>query len=230
MTPDNLALLYRNRFAEHKLARKNAIWKTLCVGFLARFVRPDDTVVDVASGYGEFVNNIRARRKVAVDLNPDARCFLDLGVKFHLAEAARVGELLHGEADAVFTSNFLEHLPNKSALEVFLASVFEALKPGGRYLILGPNLRYLAGAYWDFYDHHLGLTHKSLCEALHLAGFEIELCIDRFLPYTTHGALPTHPALVWLYVRIPFAWRFLGKQFFIVARKPRETPAPGRAG
>jgi SAM-dependent methyltransferase len=223
MTSDNLALLYRNRFAEHELVRKNAIWKTLCAGFLARFVRPDDTVVDVASGYGEFVNNIRAKRKVAVDLNPDARRFLDSGVKFHLAEAARVGDLMHGEADAVFTSNFLEHLPNKLALDVFLAAVFEALKPGGRYLILGPNLRYLAGEYWDFYDHHLGLTHKSLCEALSLAGFEIDLCIDRFLPYTTRGALPTHPALVWLYVRMPFAWRFLGKQFFIAARKPHEA-------
>jgi hypothetical protein len=66
----------------------------------------------------------------------------------------------------------------------------------------------------------LGLTHLSLNEALQLKGFNVEICVDRFLPYTTQGALPTHPALVWLYLKIPIAWRFFGKQFFIVAKKP----------
>jgi hypothetical protein len=95
-----------------------------------------------------------------------------------------------------------------------------ALKPGGKYLILGPNLRYLPGQYWDFYDHHLGLTHLSLSEALQLKGFNIESCIDRFLPFTTQGALPTHPYLVWAYFKIPLVWKLLGKQFFVVAQKP----------
>jgi hypothetical protein len=121
----------------------------------------------------------------------------------------------------VFTSNFLEHLPDKAALEQLLDQVLLSLKPGGRYLIMGPNLLYLPGQYWDFYDHHLGLTHLSLCEALALRGFEIEQCVDRFLPYTTQGALPTHPALVRAYLAFPPAWKFFGKQFFIVARKPR---------
>ena len=55
-------------------------------------------------------------------------------------------------------------------------------------MIMGPNLRYLPGEYWDFYDHHLGLTHASLCEILAIKGFQIERCVDRFLPYTTQGA------------------------------------------
>ena len=92
----------------------------------------------------------------------------------------------------------------------FLEQVWIALKPGGRYLILGPNLRYLNGAYWDFFDHHLGLTHLSLSEALRMQGFEIDTCIDRFLPFTTQGALPTHPLLVRAYLLAPCAWRFPG--------------------
>lgn len=122
-------------------------------------------------------------------------------------------------ADVVFTSNFLEHLPNKQSLDVFLEQVKLVLKPGGRYLILGPNLRYLPGQYWDFYDHHLGLTHVSLCEALKLKGFGIQTCLDKFLPYTTQGALPTHPFFVNMYLKFPFAWKLLGKQFFIEAIK-----------
>lgn len=220
MQDHELSQLYRMRFAEAQLPRKNAIWRVICSDFLQRIVRPTDTVVDVACGYGEFINNIVAGRKVAVDLNEDASRFLAPGITFHLAPATGFASVVDGDADVVFTSNFLEHLPDKKTLERFLEQVMHALKPGGRYLILGPNLRYLPGAYWDFYDHHLGLTHLSLSEVLRLKGFEIEQCIDRFLPYTTQGALPTHPWLVRLYLKVPFAWRLLGKQFFIVARKP----------
>jgi SAM-dependent methyltransferase len=217
---NELTELYRIRFADDQLPRKNAIWKIICGRFLQRFVKPTDTVIDVACGYGEFLNNISAKKKIAVDLNPDATRYLDKSVEFHLKKATELGSVAAGTADVVFTSNFLEHLPDKTTLDEFLDQVLIALRPGGSYLILGPNLRYLPGAYWDFYDHHLGLTHLSLSEALQLKGFQIQLCIDRFLPFTTQGALPTHPLLVRLYLAIPFAWRFLGKQFFIVARKP----------
>ena len=165
MNSNELTDLYRIRFAEQQLPRKNAIWRTICRDYLQRFVEPSDTVVDVACGYGEFLNNIVAKRKIAVDLNPDALRYLDQGVEFHLRKATELGRVVTGTADLVFTSNFLEHLPDKKTLDEFLGQVLLALKPGGRYMILGPNLRYLPGQYWDFYDHHLGLTHLSLVEA-----------------------------------------------------------------
>jgi SAM-dependent methyltransferase len=220
MNSNNLSELYKLRFAEEQLPRKNAIWKVICNGFLQRFIRPSDTVVDVACGYGEFLNNISANRKIAVDLNPDARKFLDSATEYYQCKATSLGSVISGGADVVFTSNFLEHLPDKKTLDEFLDQVLIALKPGGKYIILGPNLRYLPGQYWDFYDHHLGLTHLSLSEALQLKGFKLALCIDRFLPFTTQGALPTHPLLVWAYLKLPPAWKVLGKQFLIVAQKP----------
>jgi SAM-dependent methyltransferase len=219
MNGNDLSELYKIRFAEAELPRKNAIWKVICNDYLQRFIRPTDTVVDIACGYGEFLNNIRAARKIAVDLNPDAKKFLSADVEFNHRLATDLSSVVNGESDVVFTSNFLEHLPDKKTLDLFLDEVLSALKPGGKYIILGPNLRYLPGEYWDFYDHHLGLTHLSLCEALQLKGFEIDLCVDRFLPYTTQGALPTHPLLVKAYLKLPLVWPLLGKQFFIVARK-----------
>jgi SAM-dependent methyltransferase len=219
-----LSDLYRIRFADAMLPRKNAIWRVICEDYLQRFVRPTDTVVDIACGYGEFINNIACARKIAVDLNPDARRFLAADVEFRECAATEVATVVDGAADVVFTSNFLEHLPDKAVLSRFLEQVHQALKPGGRYVILGPNLRYLPGQYWDFFDHHLGLTHQSLAEALRLKGFEIELLIDRFLPYTTQGALPTHPLLVKAYLKVPAAWKLLGKQFLVVARKPALRP------
>lgn len=220
MDGHDLSELYRIRFSDEQLPRKNAIWKVICREYLQQYILPSDTVVDVACGYGEFINNVSATRRVAVDLNPDARRFLRPEVEFHEAPATSLGSVVRNSADFVFTSNFLEHLPDKGSLDAFLDQVLIALKAGGRYAVLGPNLRYLPGKYWDFYDHHLGLTHFSLMEALQLKGFHVETCIDRFLPYTTQGALPTHPWLVSLYLKIPWAWRIMGKQFFIVARKP----------
>jgi len=220
MNSNELSELYKIRFAQDQLPRKNAIWQVICRSFLQHFIKASDTVVDVACGYGEFLNNILANKKIAVDLNADAQKYLGSEIEFHQCKATELGSVITGRADAVFTSNFLEHLPDKKTLDAFLDQVLIALKPGGKYIILGPNLRYLPGQYWDFYDHHLGLTHLSLSEALQLKGFSIEICIDRFLPYTTQGALPTHPWLVWAYLKVPFTWQFIGKQFFIVAQKP----------
>lgn len=220
METEQLSDLYRNRFAESELARKNDIWKVLCADYFQQFIQPSDTVVDLACGYGEFINNIQAGQRIAVDLNTDAMKFLGSDITFHHKNVLEFGSVLAEPADVVFTSNFLEHLPDKSTLDTLLEQIHSALKPGGKYLIMGPNLRYVPGKYWDFYDHHLGLTHLSLEEALKLKGFEIETCIDRFLPFTTQGALPTHPLLVKLYLKVPLAWRLLGEQFFIIARKP----------
>jgi hypothetical protein len=83
------------------------------------------------------------------------------------------------------------------------------------------------GAYWDFYDHHLPLTHNSLFEGLAIHGFIVDLIIDRFLPYTTKSSLPAHPWLISLYFKMPFVWPIFGRQFFVVARK--EIDVPGAA-
>lgn len=221
MDANDLSELYKIRFTELELPRKNAIWQEICSQFLQQFIKPSSTVIDIACGYGEFINNIKAKRKVAVDMNPDARNFLNQDIEFHQCSALQIDADLVDSADVVFTSNFLEHLPDKKTLDQFLVQVKTVLKPGGRYIILGPNLRFLHGKYWDFYDHHLGLTHLSLHEALRMQGFDIELCIDRFLPYSTQGLLPTHPWLVRLYLHVPLIWKLLGKQFLVVASKPK---------
>jgi SAM-dependent methyltransferase len=217
---NELSKLYQIRFNEHDILQKNLVWKIICVNFFQKWLRTTDTVVDVACGHGEFINNITCAKRMAIDFNPDARKYLDVGIEFHLGDANNIVNLVGQDiADVLFTSNFLEHLPDKKNLNLFLEQVYTVLKPGGRYLIMGPNLRYLASQYWDFYDHHLGLTHLSLCEVLRLKGFEIKTCIAKFLPYTTQSRLPKHPFFVWLYLKAPLIWQLLGKQFFIVATK-----------
>ncbi|MEA2953640.1 MAG: hypothetical protein QOJ96_3160 [Alphaproteobacteria bacterium] len=218
--PD-LAALYRFRFRESERPQKMILWRILCDHFFQKLIRDDQVVVDLACGYGEFINNIKARKKYAVDLNPDARQYLDPDVEFCLSRADSINAIGDSFADVVFTSNFLEHLKTKEECDAVLAEVRRILKPGGRFVIMGPNIRYLAAEYWDFYDHYLPLSHLSLEEGLVQAGYDVMDVVPRFLPYTTRSALPQHPILVMLYLKTPIVWRFLGKQFLVIGQKPQ---------
>ena len=73
--------------------------------------------------------------------------------------------------------------------------------------------------YWDFFDHHVPLTEKSIEEGLEVSGFKVEKSIARFLPFTTKSKIPKHPLLVRAYLMFPPIWRVMGKQAFVLARK-----------
>lgn len=215
-----LDLLYRHRFAESDLPEKNRIWRTLCRDFFSRYVSPADSVLDLACGFGEFINNIEAARKIGIDINPDSPKFLNEDVHFVSARSDAMSEVTDSSIDVVFTSNFLEHLDSKTALLDTFREVRRVLRPGGRFIIMGPNIRYVYDKYWDFLDHHLPLSHVTVDEALAVSGFRSQHIIDRFLPYSTRSKLPKASWIISMYLKLPFAWPFFGKQFLVVARKP----------
>lgn len=231
--PD-LSKLYRFRFRESERAERIRNWRVLCEKFFQPMIGEDRVIVDLACGYGEFINNIRAAKKYGVDLNPDVREFLAKDISFCQSSADSIREIEDGAVDVVFASNFLEHLRTKEACDAVFAEVLRILAPEGRFLVMGPNIRYLSARYWDFYDHCLPLSHLSLEEGLVQAGFEIERLIPRFLPYTMRSRLPKHPVLVQLYLAAPALWPLFGTQFFATAIKPaqgsplRSLTAPSR--
>ena len=57
---DELSDIYRARFGERS-AERTVLWQTLTESYFQRFVGPDDTVLDLAAGYCEFINAIRVR-------------------------------------------------------------------------------------------------------------------------------------------------------------------------
>jgi SAM-dependent methyltransferase len=226
---DDLPQLYQHRFAAADRERKNALWKVLCREFLQRYVGETDTVVDLGAGYGEFINNIRCGRKFAVDLNTDTAGALDADVTFLERTSSNLAGIDHAAVDVVFASNFFEHLPTKDELLATLQEIGRVLTPGGRLLVLQPNIRYAFREYWDFLDHYLPLSHVSLSEALDLTGFTVRECRPRFLPFTTKSKLPQSPALLRLYLRLtPLQW-LLGRQMFVVAvNGARAADGPAR--
>jgi hypothetical protein len=121
----------------------------------------------------------------------------------------------------------LEHLRSKEQVERTIAAARRVLKPGGHLIAMGPNIRFVPGDYWDFWDHIVPISDRSLTELLASCDFEIAESYDRFLPYTSSSPLPQAPILVRMYLRSRPAWRILGKQFVIRARKPAAPSGGG---
>jgi SAM-dependent methyltransferase len=214
-----LERVYSNRFDEVREYRKR-VWRVLVSNFFQSRVPESGSVLDLGCGYGEFINSVRARRKLAMDLNPAARKHVAGEVQLFEQDCSVPWPLSNGELDVVFTSNFFEHLPDKSTLGRTLDEVLRCLKPGGKLIAMGPNIVFTGGRYWDFWDHYLPLTEASLAEGLRARGFDIAECYARFLPYTMVGG-PRYPLWVLkLYLAIPLLWRLGGQQFLVVARKP----------
>jgi ubiquinone/menaquinone biosynthesis C-methylase UbiE len=215
---DDLAKLYQIRFSESQRAKKDLVWKVLCEDYFQQFIAESSTVLEIASGYGEFIRHISASSKIAVDLNPDSAGCLPEEITFHLGSATDLTMLKNASVDVCFSSNFFEHLPSKELMDQVLSEARRVLKPDGIYLAMQPNLRCEPGRYWDYYDHVLPLTHLSCREAFVKAGFEVTKVVDRFIPFSTDSKLPQHPLLVKAYLRIPLLWHFFGGQFVIIGR------------
>jgi SAM-dependent methyltransferase len=226
----DLQALYRVRFSQADRVSKDRVWRELCRGFFQRYVDPRDTVLEIASGYGEFIRHIISSRKIAVDLNPEARDCLPADVEFHLGSASRLTMIADGSIDTCFSSNFFEHLPNKESMDEVLAEVLRVLRPGGMYVVMQPNIRYEPGRYWDYYDHIIPLSHLSCREAFAKAGYDVVEVIDRFVPFSTDSHIPQHPLLVRLYLKCRPIWRWMGGQFVLVGRKPQTAGSHAGSG
>jgi SAM-dependent methyltransferase len=209
---------YRRRFQAVADYRDRA-WKVLTRDFFQQYVPQDGTVLDLGCGWGEFISNIRARAKYGIDLNPEAEKRLASDVRFLKQDCSERWPLADGALDVVFSSNFLEHLPSKAAVRTTLAEAHRCLRLGGRLICLGPNIKYLPGAYWDFWDHCVPLTDLSLAELMEMVGFSIERRTPRFLPYSMSQGWT--PPLLFLsaYLRMSAVWPLVGKQFLLLGRK-----------
>lgn len=209
--------LYDHRFSDVAKAKKNAVWQVLCESFFQRYIPGDATVLDMGAGFCEFINHIACGEKYAFDLNENTAAYANPDVR--VLDGPDLCSIEDSRFDVVFMSNFLEHMKSKEEVLRVLAEAHRLLKDHGRILVLQPNIRYAHKEYWDFFDHHVALSDRSLAEALALVGFTIEVAIPRFVPFTTRSRFPQHPAFVKAYLCFPLLWRFLGKQAFAVGRK-----------
>lgn len=227
---DTTAAIYGARFGSRERQAKEEVWRELGRFFQDRYIPADARVLDVGSDVGYFIRNVNAAERWATDIR-DMSAEMPSEIRFVQSDGLGLESVVPTDHfDVVFMSNYLEHLPSRESVIEQLRVAFQLVRPGGRVVVLQPNVALVGGAYWDFIDHRVALTDKSLTEAAELAGFETEEVVRRFLPYTVKGRLPASSSLVRLYLRLPFAWRLLGKQTLYVGKRDAEELGGARHG
>lgn len=207
--------LYDARFDEREVSAKDAVWREI-VGFLQRYVDPTAPVLDLACDRGHFIRWAAGSERWATDIR-DVHATLPDDVRFLQASGLDLASVVpNGYFGTVFMSNYLEHLDSSDAVIDQLRVARQLLRPGGRVVVLQPNIRLVGPRYWDFIDHKVALTERSLLEAAELAELRTVDLITRFLPYSTKGRLPADPRLVRAYLAVRPAWLLMGRQTLYV--------------
>jgi len=195
--------------------RRLVLWGALWRHHFKSIVPPSACVLDLGCGYGEFINSVDARRRIALDCWNGFQHFLASGVEAIVANVTDLDRLEDGVVDFAFASNLFEHL-TQAEFATTLTALRRKLAPDGTLNILQPNYRYAYREYFDDYTHVAVYSHVSLADFLVANGYRVIEAQPRFLPLTIKSRLPVHPALIAAYLKSPF--KPLAKQMFLRAQ------------
>lgn len=197
--------------------RRAATWSALWRYFFSRHIGPEDCVLDLGAGYGDFINNVVAKTRIAVDAWPGMVDHLAPGVQPIVAPATDLSAISPASVNFALASNLFEHLTRDEA-RASLAELRRVLRADGILALLQPNYRYAYREYFDDYTHRVAYSHIALADLLRAEGWRVTLVKPRFLPLTIKSRLPTWGWMIGAYLRSPF--KPLGKQMLVMA-----TPA-----
>ena len=195
--------------------RRSTVWRALWRNYFRHRIAADDCVLDLGCGYGEFINNVTARRRIGLDAWDGIRRHLDPSVEAIVGSVTDLGGVADRSVDFAFASNLFEHISQSDFAKV-LAALKSKLSAKGTLTILQPNYRYAYREYFDDYTHVSIYSHVSLADFLAANGYEVMEVRPRFLPLTVKSRLPVSPFLIGLYLASPF--KPMGKQMLLVAR------------
>ena len=202
--------------------RRNAVWKSLWRFYFCTLISPSDCVLDLGCGYGDFINNVVARRRIAVDSWEGFLEYVDPQIERVVGSVTDLNFIEEGAINFAFASNLFEHL-SKADFACVLEMLRRKLASGGTLNILQPNYRYAYREYFDDYTHVSVFSHISLTDFLRANGFDVLEISPRFLPLTVKSRLPVSPWLIGAYLASPI--KPLAKQMLIRAGvSPRPSP------
>lgn len=195
--------------------RRDRVWKYLWLYFFSKRIRSDQSVLDLGSGYGHFINNVVAKKRIAIDNWKEFKNYLAPGVDGIVSEITNLSQIPDHSVDFAFASNVFEHI-EKSELEVVLSALRSKLSKIGTLTILQPNYRFAYKEYFDDYTHKAIYSHISLTDFLEAQSYKVLEVHPKFLPLTVKSKFPVWGWVIWVYLKLPF--RPFGKQMLIVAQ------------
>jgi len=212
----NRADYHGSRLTEDR--RREILWQCLWRYRFSAMVAPDDCVLDLGAGYGDFINAAVARRRIAVDVWDGFPAHLAPGIEHRVGSVTDLDFIADGAVDFAFASNVFEHL-TRDEFAMTLAALRRKLSARGTLTIVQPNYRYAFREYFDDFDHKAIYSHVSLPDYLVANGYEVLLVEPRFMPLTVKSRLPVWPFLIRAWLASPV--RPGGKQMLVRARPRR---------
>ena len=193
---------------------RERVWRAIAE-YLQREVPADSTIVELGSGYADFINQINAKVKIAVDLDSHAAAYCKPPVQFIQASVTAL-PLSDGSADVIFASNLFEHFSDED-LTRLIGEVRRVLRANGKLILLQPNYYYSFREYWDDYTHRKAFSHHSLSDFLTTSRMKVTRVVPRLLPFSFKSLLPRSYWLTKIYLQLP--WRPMAKQMLAVAQR-----------
>ncbi|MDP2762982.1 MAG: class I SAM-dependent methyltransferase [Enterobacteriaceae bacterium] len=192
---------------------RDYVWKAIA-DYLQKYISLNSKVLDLGAGYCNFINNIKARNKVAVDINKEVKKYANSDVKIYICSCSNLKIFKDDSFDVVFASNLFEHL-TKPELKKTIKEIKRVLKNKGLLLLIQPNFRYAHKEYFDDYTHQTVFSHTSLPDFLHTHGFVCKKVIPKFIPFSMKSRLKSFSFLIKPYLHLPY--KPFAKQMLVVA-------------
>lgn len=204
---------YTSRYVWDK--DRDIVWKEI-VRFLDIFLKEKETILDLGAGYCDFINNVVAKNKIAIDMSPDFSEFAKKEVKTIRSNVNNFKDIADKSVDVVFSSNLLEHLSDED-LDKTMDEVKRVLKSGGLFISMQPNYRLSYKTYFDDPTHKKVFSDTALESFLISHDFEIVKKMPRFLPFSLKSRpsiIPIHPIIIRTYLNSPIK-PFAGQMLFV---------------
>jgi ubiquinone/menaquinone biosynthesis C-methylase UbiE len=186
--------------------RRDNVWREVVRWIQANYVPRDARVLDLGAGYCNFINNVVAREKHAVDVFSRFPEYAGSDVTTHVTSATEMPFFPENSFDVAFASNLVEHLTRPDFILV-LAELRRVLKRDGTLILMQPNFKYCSTTYFDDYTHIQIFTDASLLDFLEAYGFKVIGNYPKFMPVNMKSTLrlnlPMLPLLVRSYLNSP---------------------------
>ena len=141
--------------------KRDIVWRALWRYYFRHRIGPRDTVLDLGCGHGEFINNVVAGRRIALDMWPDFPRNIAPGVETIVAPVTGVSLLENGAIDFAFASNLFEHVTQNDFAAV-LATLRAKLSPRGSIDSPATQLSILrVGIFRRLHPHFRLVAHQS---------------------------------------------------------------------
>ena len=90
--------------------RRDVLWRTLWDAYFKKEIAPTDSVLDIGAGYGQFINNVVAKHRYALDIWSGMTTHLQDDITPLVGGLSRLEELPDCSIDYAFASNLFEHV------------------------------------------------------------------------------------------------------------------------